>query len=972
MVSTLVTQTMQDRDNSQLSFVQTTLPWLVSGAALLGYLLTLNHWVTLSSLPVVAKVTGWDWSPELNAPLHYLLTYPFRWLPAGWQPIGLNLFAAVCAALTLALLARSVALLPHDRTREQRQRERSEFSLLTNRTAWLPPVFAALVCGLQLTFWENATAATGELLDLLLFAYVIRCLLEFRIDQRESWLARMALVYGLAATNNWAMIGFFPLFLAALIWIKGASFFDFHFVARMLVCGLAGLLLYLLLPFAARLTDSATGTFLELLRMQLGSQKNILLGFPKGRVLILALTSLLPLLVMGIRWPSSFGDTSVVGAVVSNLMSRVVHGMFLVACLGVAFDPNFSPRALGYGVPFLTFYYLGALSVGYFSGYFLLVFGEPSGSKSWHRPSPAVRAVNRVLWGAVCVAFVAVPAGLIYKNLPAIRENNSPVLSQYSALSAKTLPARGSVLLSDDAYQLLLLKAALSKSGASQNHVLLDTRSLAYPVYQRHLLKRFPQLFPPTWAEYVGRLTDPLDSFTQLQLIAHFLNSNQVFYLQPSFGYFFETLYIQPSGLLYQVHRYATNAIVPPPLTAAELKANEAFWAEAKEPLLSLAKKTAGKTFSASAKQINSSTSDAQMIGRWYSLSLNYWGVEMQKAGRLEEAGKHFALARDLNPENVSALVNLKFNEHLRGDKAKPFDLAKSDGKMLEKYKNNRVDEVLATNGPFDEPDLCFQVGQILTQGKLNRQAAIQFLRVVALEPDNIQARLWLGNVYLLAPLPDKTMEIVNEIRAQNATRPLQRENLIELIRLEAWAYYWKTNLDQAERLLLDGLKTYPQENSILETLARIYLRSRRFTNALETVEKQLQLAPDTVDALLNKGAIYVELQDYKQAIPPLNRVLELQPDYTAARFNRAIANLKSGQLDTAQKDYEALKKVLSQSPQAHAIYYGLGEIAYQKKDTRSAILNYKEFLKRAPEGTIEIKQVSERLKQLESGVSQR
>ena len=239
---------MEAQEDSQRSFVPTVLPWCVAGASFLLYAITLNHWVSLASLPVVAQVQGVGGSIALNGPLGFLASYPFKALPAAWQPIALNLLAAVCATLTLALLARSVALLPHDRTREQRQRERSEFSLLSIPMAWLPPVFAVVVCGLQLTFWENATAANNEMLDLLLFAYLVRCLLEYRVDHRERWLVKLALVYGLAVTNNWAMIGFFPCFLTALIWIKGTAFFQVRFLLRMLGFGIAGLLLWLVLP----------------------------------------------------------------------------------------------------------------------------------------------------------------------------------------------------------------------------------------------------------------------------------------------------------------------------------------------------------------------------------------------------------------------------------------------------------------------------------------------------------------------------------------------------------------------------------------------------------------------------------------------------------------------------------------------------------------------------------------------------
>src|SRR5512135_1015317 len=97
-------------------FVPELLPWLIAAGALVIYLVTLNRWVSLSSLQQVAKVSGWTWQPEVYGPLFWLVSYPFRWLPERTIPLALNAFAAVCAALTLALLARSVALLPQDCT----------------------------------------------------------------------------------------------------------------------------------------------------------------------------------------------------------------------------------------------------------------------------------------------------------------------------------------------------------------------------------------------------------------------------------------------------------------------------------------------------------------------------------------------------------------------------------------------------------------------------------------------------------------------------------------------------------------------------------------------------------------------------------------------------------------------------------------------------------------------------------------
>lgn len=86
-------------------FVTTVLPWLVGAGGLLVYLLTLNRWVPLNGLGMVARVSGWTWQPALDHPLTWTGLYPFRWLPQGWIPLALNLSTAMCAGLVLVLLA---------------------------------------------------------------------------------------------------------------------------------------------------------------------------------------------------------------------------------------------------------------------------------------------------------------------------------------------------------------------------------------------------------------------------------------------------------------------------------------------------------------------------------------------------------------------------------------------------------------------------------------------------------------------------------------------------------------------------------------------------------------------------------------------------------------------------------------------------------------------------------------------------
>src|ERR1700722_5110111 len=106
----------EKRTDPRRNFVPRFLPWLLAIVALAVYAFTLNRAVSLASLVPVAKISGWTWETEVLNPLSFIVLYPFRWLSISLIPLALNFFSAVCAALTLGLLARSVAILPQDRT----------------------------------------------------------------------------------------------------------------------------------------------------------------------------------------------------------------------------------------------------------------------------------------------------------------------------------------------------------------------------------------------------------------------------------------------------------------------------------------------------------------------------------------------------------------------------------------------------------------------------------------------------------------------------------------------------------------------------------------------------------------------------------------------------------------------------------------------------------------------------------------
>jgi tetratricopeptide (TPR) repeat protein len=982
---------MEERARS--SFVQSRLPWWVAAGALVVYCLTLNRWVSLASLGTVGSLTAAEIVTPLDRPLHFLITYPFRWLSPGAQIVGLNGLAAVCAALTLALLARSVALLPHDRTREQRHRESSEFGLLSIATAWVAPVFAVLMAGLQLTFWEHATSASGEMVDLLLFAYVIRCLLEYRLDERESWLTRMALVYGLATTNNYAMIAFFPALLVAVVWIKGRGFFNGKFLGRMLGFGLAGLSLYLLLPLLVALDPDSGLSFGKALRLELAGQKRALLAMPRYLVLFAGFTSLLPAFLIGIRWPSTVGDTSAVGNLLTSAGVKLVHGVFLLAGVYVAFDLPGSARQLMdqllqrisgalAGVPFLTLYYLGAICLGYFVGYFLLVFG-PRESRGGRPDSGMTVVVNRAVLAAAWFIAVAAPLALAYLNLPRMRVNNGLVLRAFAEQLVGGLPKQGAIVMSDHANLLALAQTYLNQTQAGTNHLLVNTTFLPYANYQRQLHAAAPTLWPALPPK--DQLPPRLDSTLLLAEVSSLATSNAIFYLHPSFGFFFEPLHPRPEGAVYRLTSYATNEIAPPPLSDDQIRRNQDYWDRlwpTLEPLAPLAAR---------------GVTDARAVGQWVSRALNHWGVEQQGGGRMTEAGVCFERAAKLNPDNVAATVNLELNAALRRNATRKIEVGKSIEDLFgPKFRSWNA--VLGANGPVDDPSFRFHLGRLFAQQSLSRQAVLQFRRASELDPGNLDVRFWLARVFLNVGLTERVLETVQQIKMLSAFPTAGVELKIELISLEAMARFAQNQTDEAERLLAAGRQHYPQSEMLLDTQLQIRLQSERWDDAIKVIDQQLQLSsnavpvllrkayvtmkqkafdqtagvldaalqkePDNVATLLSLSALHIETGHFSNALPPLNKVLQLQPENQAALLNRAIANLKCGRWDMAQADYETLAARL---PALYPAYFGLGEIAFQRKDAPAAIRNYEAYLKFAPTNTDEARKVTERLRELKA-----
>ncbi|MGH8024074.1 MAG: hypothetical protein ACRED1_10860, partial [Limisphaerales bacterium] len=544
----------------------------------------------------------------------------------------------------------------------------------------------------------------------------------------------------------------------------GLAFFQVRFLIRMILYGLAGFWLLLLYHLGSVLGSGFPVPFWQGLKFSLWAQIEVLHvywdcvvhpGQYFGELLVPTFISLLPLLVLSVRW--KFGDNSKIGSSLTSLMFHAIHAVFLGVCLWIAFDPPFSPREKNLGLPL---YYLIALSAGYYAGYFLLVFGtrrpRPKDSPSFLAKLGDAAIVIGV-WVVAALALV----GLICKNAPLVRANNANTLRKFASLVIGNLPPKA-IVLSDDAERMYLIQAALASEGRAKNYLLLDTAWLPYPQYHHFLHKQAPQ----TWPLLVkpGQ-TKVLNTVGLIELLAYLSRTNELYYLHPSFGYYFEEFYLEPHGLVYKLKQLPHDTLMPPPPDKKLIALNRSFWNAAQtDDLDSVASAVAPPEPGAPENFVETQLDrlhvphevdpNSLLVADYCSRSLDFWGVQLQRLGDFAAAAARFRTALELNTNNIAARLNLEVNTNLAaGNRLSANPSSSNAVQQLGTFSN--VSRILTQDGPIDDPAFCFLYGYTLAhENKFYRQAVAPLNRAVQLDPDYLPGRIWLARVYGMNHLP--------------------------------------------------------------------------------------------------------------------------------------------------------------------------------------------------------------------------
>ena len=956
---------MSDNHNPLSSFTFKRLPFIIGFVSLGLYLITLHTWISFASLPAISHIGGWHDFPQSKQPLLFLITLPLKLLPAAYLPTAINALSALFGALTLGLLARSTSILPHDRTKEQRQREQSEHSFLSIKLNWIPPLFASLICGLQLSFWQHSTSGTGEMLNLLLFAYIIRCLLEYRIDHKLKWLTQAAAVCAISIPNNWGMIGFLPLFGIALLWTGRMRLFQDRIWFKLSLISIPCLSLYLLLPIVAVISGSEF-TFYEVLMDNLGDQKSFLSNLFNNRliIMVMACTSILPLLLLGIRWPVNFGDTNAAASAITTFLLRLVHFLFLAACVYTAFDHIFSPRKIikaqqvvGIGTPFLTFYYLGSLSSGYFLGYLLLLFGKED-ARRWQKPTILSKIINKGASIGLVAAALITTTTLAWKNIGTIWvHNKNGITSTYTKWLAQKIPTGNSILMSDGdmSPQRELLKAHLATSSNTEiKPLLIDTHRLASPEYHQSLANSTSVW--PTLSEEVAK-SIRVDEFLILEKLREVIKKTPIYYTHPSFGYFYEQFHSQPKNGIFQLANYDFNQD-----SLGKPKLSEGAVANTIESLTSI-KKTFEKFANQSGTLHQSNFDDTLMITGWLSRNLNANGVDLSRSNQTKEAEAFFHAANDLFKGslhgNLVAQINLQQLHKLQKNHLpktppnKELDLfLNSLHKKLDDFlsgQNQRVqsqeiDQILKIYGPLDESKSCLLLGQFFANREQIRQAYHELVRATELTTTDPDPLLYIANMFVTYGMPEKTLTFISQLKKMHEKNAFSLEQQIQLISIQASIILIQTDLITAEKYLTEQLKPHLTTLSGLQAMLSFYMNNELLEKSLPILNLWLKEHPDDIDALVGKGLLLAQLKQFDKATAALENALDKASVSLKSNIQSQLAGVyvEQGDFETALKNIE---EALDNNRNSNKFRYQKATIFMQMDEHEKAITIFNDLL---------------------------
>jgi serine/threonine protein kinase/Tfp pilus assembly protein PilF len=187
----------------------------------------------------------------------------------------------------------------------------------------------------------------------------------------------------------------------------------------------------------------------------------------------------------------------------------------------------------------------------------------------------------------------------------------------------------------------------------------------------------------------------------------------------------------------------------------------------------------------------------------------------------------------------------------------------------------------------------------------------------------------------------DRTLERIEQAKI-NAVKALEIDPRLPDAERSLGRYYMFTNdTERAEKAFLRAVEIDPKFAIGYRTLAWLKGMQGDQDTALQWANKALGLAPTDLETLLLISLMYLDQRKYTVALATLQRAIELGPDYGRAYYNLGIVYRKLGVFDLALENFLLAIKYKG-DPNS---YIDAGYIYMLSGDYKSALEKFKESI---------------------------
>ncbi|MDR1940801.1 MAG: tetratricopeptide repeat protein [Endomicrobium sp.] len=279
-------------------------------------------------------------------------------------------------------------------------------------------------------------------------------------------------------------------------------------------------------------------------------------------------------------------------------------------------------------------------------------------------------------------------------------------------------------------------------------------------------------------------------------------------------------------------------------------------------------------------------------------------GMVQEKLSMFDEALKSYDKVIELKPEAREAYIaKARIYESM-----KRFDLAV---KEYEEYASVFPDNFY----------VLMYLGKCYYENKEYAKAKDAFLRAKKGVPQDLTVIYWLGVSY-------EKLGDINRAAEEFEELVLKEPSVSVTARL---GYYYSLlkEFKKSEKILLKALETEPANYEILYLIALNYMDWKKYSKAVEYLNKMTEISPDFADAYFFKASAYDKNGDFENAEKALLRALEINPEHARALnylgYSYADRNIKLAEAE------DLLTKAVNLDPGNGAYIDSLGWLYFRQ-----------------------------------------